>query len=123
MSEAEINALLDAHDSLVKACVVGELPFAEFLSAYGEFPHNFALDRHESSGDELALLTRYRQRIAFHFQVSGVLSGVYSGFADTLGEDNAVGRFSPAIGMMRLKQLAEQYPEFECPPPYFGQAR
>ncbi len=123
MLETELLALLDAHDALVAACAAGELSFSDFLSAYGGFPHNFALDGHESPHDELTLLKRFRQRIAFHFQVAGVLSGVYPGFAGMLGEDNEVGRFAPAVGMMRLKQLAARHPKFECPPPpYFGQA-
>ena len=117
MIESELTSLLDAHDALVKACVDGALSFSEFLTSYGEFPHNFALDGHESTGDELALLKRVRQRIAFHFQVAGVLSGVYSGFAGMLGEDNEVGRFAPAVGMMRLKQLVERHATFEAPGP------
>jgi hypothetical protein len=115
MIDTELDALLGAHDALVKACVDENLPFSDFLSAYGEFPHNYALDGHESTGVELALLKRYRQRIAFHFQVSGALSGVYSGVNRIDEVDNEFGRFAPAVGMMRLKQLVERYPNFEAP--------
>jgi hypothetical protein len=78
MNDAEITALLDAHDALVKVVVAGEIPFVEFLAAYDDFPQAYALDGHEATPEELAVLRRSRKRIAFHLRVSGALSGVCS---------------------------------------------
>ena len=62
MTESELSALLDAHDSLVTAYVDSSLTFSEFVSAYGDFPHNYALDGHSGTADERADLRFFRQR-------------------------------------------------------------
>src|SRR5262245_28086382 len=56
MSEGELVALLDTHDSLVMRCVSGQLSLAEFLQDYGNFPNRYALDGHEASAKELEML-------------------------------------------------------------------
>ena len=115
MTEAEVKALLDAHDGLVTACLDSSLPFAVFASAYDGFPHNYTLDGHEPvTVEERAMLARFRKRVAFHTRVSGILSKVCS------EEDNAdplyvqAGRFVPAVGLMRLRELVARYPGFEA---------
>ena len=40
MAESELTALLYAHDALVKVYGDSDLTLAEFVSAYGDFPHN-----------------------------------------------------------------------------------
>jgi hypothetical protein len=62
MTESALNALLDAHDALVKQCVDSALPFAEFLALYNDFPHLYALDGHEATPDGRAVLQRSRKR-------------------------------------------------------------
>jgi hypothetical protein len=116
MTESELTALLDAHDSLVKSCVDSALPFAEFLALYNDFPHAYALDGHEATPDERAVLQRSHRRIAFHFQVANVLSGLVSE-AD-LGNRpyEEAGRFAPAVGLMRLRALLRQHPDFKAEP-------
>jgi hypothetical protein len=49
MTESELTTLLDAHDALAKAYVDSNLRFAEFDSAYGDFPHNYALHGHSGT--------------------------------------------------------------------------
>jgi len=112
MTEREVNALLDAHDALVKAYLDASLTFAVFVSAYDGFPHNYALDGHEAvNEEERAVLAPFRKRIVFHLRVAGVLSQVCS------DEDNAsplyaeAGRFIPAVGLMRLRELVGRYPD------------
>src|SRR5271163_628574 len=56
MTASELSALLDAHDVLVKAYVDSGLTFAEFVSAYGDFPHNYALDGHTGTAEERVAL-------------------------------------------------------------------
>src|ERR1700723_2336697 len=74
MTESEINALLDAHDALVKAYVDSSLTFSEFVSAYGDFPHNYRLQGHSETAEDLAVLRLFRRRIAFHLRVSALVS-------------------------------------------------
>lgn len=114
MNESEINALFDAHDALVKAYLDANLTFAVFVSAYDGFPHNYALDRHEAVAlDERTKLPPFRKRIAFHLRVAGILSCVCS------DEDNAnplyaeAGRFVPAVGLMRLRELVARHPSYQ----------
>lgn len=70
VTESEINALLDAHDALVRAYVHSTITFSEFVAAYDDFPRNYALDGHSGTALELAVLRLFRKRIAFHLQVS-----------------------------------------------------
>jgi hypothetical protein len=108
--------LLDAHDALIKACVDSVLTFAGFAMAYGRFPHSYSLDGKSSTAAELAVLRLFRRRIAFHGRVSAILSGLHSGDdpVDIPYED--AGRFLPAVGLMRLRELVARYPGFEAEP-------
>jgi nitrate reductase assembly molybdenum cofactor insertion protein NarJ len=92
MTPVEAAALLDAHDTLLQACIVGELSFLEFLAAYGEFPQGYP---------QLASDSALRGRLAFHRQVSGVLAGALT-FDGSLYE----------ACVARLKMLAVRFPEF-----------
>lgn len=114
MTEAEINALLDAHDAVVKAYVDSSLTFSEFVSAYGDFPHNYTLQGHSKTAEERAVLRLFRKRIAFHLRVSALVSGLRS--ADDpvdISYDDA-GRFLPAVLLMRVRELVARYPEFKA---------
>jgi hypothetical protein len=116
MTESEISALLDAHDALVKAYVDSGLSFEEFVSAYGDFPNNYALAGDSGTADERAVLRFFQRRIAFHLRVAGVLSGLRS--ADDpadISHDDA-NRFLPAVGLMRIRELVARYPDFRADP-------
>jgi hypothetical protein len=116
MTESELTALLDVHDALVKSCVDSVLPFAEFLALYNGFPQSYAFDGREATADERALFKRSQRRIAFHFQVAGVLSGVCSepDLANELYQE--AGRFAAAVGLMRLRELVRRHPDFKAEP-------
>jgi hypothetical protein len=116
MTDEELNALLDAHDVLVKSCVDLTIPFEEFLALYDDFPHAYALGGHGATPDQLAMLGRSRKRIAFHFRVAGVLSGMASeaDLPNRLYEEAR--RFAPAVGLMRLRTLIVRYPELKAEP-------
>jgi hypothetical protein len=118
MTESEISALLDAQDALVKAYVDSSLTFSEFVSAYGDFPHNYALDGYSGTTEERAVLRLFRKRIAFHLRVSGVLSGLRS--ADDPADIPYVdaGRFLPAVGLMRIRELVASHPNFMAEPAF-----
>jgi hypothetical protein len=105
---------LDAHDALLRDCGEGRLTFAEFLSAYGSFPHANGLEEDSASTTEREALRLFRKRLEFHRRVAGVISGL--GAAAKLGsvEDSEVGDFLPAVGLMRLRELADRYPQFEA---------
>jgi hypothetical protein len=114
VTESELNGLLDAHDALVKAYVDSSLTFSEFVCAYGDFPHNYALDDHSGTVEERAVLRLFGKRIGFHLRVAGVLSGLRS--ADDPADIPYVdaGRFLPAVGLMRIRELVARYPEYEA---------
>ena len=115
-TESEMSAVIDAHDALVRAYVDSSLAFDEFVSAYGDFPRNYSLERESGTREEWAALRFFRKRIAFHVRVSGVLSGLRS--ADDpadISHDDA-NRFLPAVGLMRIRELVARYPDFEAEP-------
>jgi hypothetical protein len=118
MNEAELAALLDAHDALVSAVVGGELAFAEFLAAYDDFPRSYALDGKGANPVDRDVLRLFRRRIAFHSRVAGVLSGL--GAIDEINSPyGGASAFAPKIGLMRLLPLVARYPEFEADPENF----
>jgi hypothetical protein len=117
MTESEISALLDAHDALVKACVDSVLTYSEFLFAYGDFPNNYALDAQKAPEDARAVLRLFRKRLAFHIRVAGSLSG-FRAEDDSASLYGDPGRFIPAVGLMRLRELAARYPDFKAEPTF-----
>ena|ERR1700690_1795086 len=117
MNESEVNALLAAHDALVKACMDSILSFDAFVLAYNGFPQSYALDGHEvQTPEERGVLAMFRRRIAFHSRVAGVSSGVCSVGDDANPLYGVAGRFLPAVGLMRIRELVARYPEFEAAP-------
>ena len=114
MTASELSALLDAHDVLVKACADSSLTFAEFVSAYGDFPRNYGLDGQSGTAEERVVLQLFGRRVAFHLRVSSVVSGLRAADdpADIPNVDAC--RFLPAVGLMRIRQLVARYPEFKA---------
>jgi hypothetical protein len=116
MTASELNALLDAHDVLVKAYVDSRLTFAEFVSAYGDFPHNYGLEGRTGTAEERVFLQLLGKRVAFHLRVSSVVSGLRAA-DDPADISNAdAGQFLPAVGLMRIRELVARYPEFRAEP-------
>jgi hypothetical protein len=113
-TESEIGALLDAHDALVKAYVDASLGFDEFVSAYGEFPANYALVGGSGAAQDRAELRFFRKRIAFHVRVAGILSGLRSADDPTDISHDDANRFLPAVGLKRIRELVERYPDFKA---------
>jgi hypothetical protein len=60
------------------------------------------------------MLARFRKRVAFHVRISGVLSKVCSEEEDANPLYPEAGRFVPAVGLMRLRELVARYPGFEA---------
>ncbi len=116
MNESEISALLDAHDALVKAYVESSLGFDEFVSAYGDFPHNYALLTDSGTPHDQAVLRFFQRRIAFHVRVSGVLSGLRSADDPSDISHDDANRFLPAVGLLRIRELVIRYPDFRAEP-------
>jgi hypothetical protein len=115
LTDSELNALLDAHDALVAACVEERLTLIEFLAAYNDFPRVYGLDGRDAGADERLGLRRASQRIAFHFRVLEAVSGPTGiGDKDALNAD--IGEFLPRVTLMRLRQLVARYPEFKALP-------
>jgi hypothetical protein len=112
VTEAEIGALLDAHDALVKACVDSRLTFEEFVAAYGDFPGGYAPAEDAGSGEERSVLRRFRQRIAFHRLVSRAIVGARAPL-EVGSSDGDLGRFLMRVGFTRLRELVGRHPQFE----------
>jgi hypothetical protein len=115
LTDSELNALLDAHDALVAACVEERLTLVEFLAAYNDFPRVYGLDGRGAGADERLGLRRASQRIAFHFRVLEVASGP-TGVDDSDPLNAGVGEFLRRATLMRLRQLIARYPDFKALP-------
>jgi hypothetical protein len=113
LTDSELNALLDAHDALVAACVEERLTLVEFLAAYNDFPRVYGLDGRGAGADEHLVLRRCQQRIAFHFRVLEVASGP-TGIDDSDPLNAGVGEFLRRATLMRLRQLITRYPDFKA---------
>jgi hypothetical protein len=116
MTESEVSALFDAHDALVTACLDSILTLSEFILAYGDFPNNYALDPQKAPDDSRAVLRLFRKRLAFHLRVAGFLSALSA--KDSSGQFGDAARFIPTIGLIRLRELAARYPDFEAEPSF-----
>jgi hypothetical protein len=114
LTDTELNALLDAHDALVVACVEERLSLIEFLAAYDDFPRTYGLDGRAASADERLVLRRASQRIAFHFRIFEAVSGPGIGDEDPL--NTGVAEFIGRATLMRLRQLVARYPDRKALP-------
>jgi hypothetical protein len=115
LTDSELNALLDAHDALVAACVEERLTMIEFLAAYNDFPRVYGLDGRDAGAGERSVLRRSQQRIAFHLRVLDVVSAPTVIDPGNVVND-AVGEFLPRVTLLRLRQLVARYPEFKALP-------
>jgi hypothetical protein len=115
LTDTELNALLDAHDALVVACVEERLSLIEFLAAYNDFPRTYGLDGQASGPDERVVLRRASQRIAFHFQVLNVVSGP-TGVEDEDPLNGDMGEFLRRATLVRLRQLVARNPSLKTLP-------
>lgn len=115
LTDSELNALLDAHDALVAACVEERLTMIEFLAAYGDFPRVYGLDGRDADAGERSVLRRSQQRIAFHFRVLDVVSAPTVIDPGNVVNDD-LGEFLPRVTLLRLRQLVARYPQFKALP-------
>ena len=115
LTDTELNALLDAHDALVTACVEERLTLDEFLAAYSDFPRVYGLDGRDAGGDERLVLRRFQRRIAFHFRVLEAVSGP-TRFDDEDALNGSVSEFHRRATLLRLRQLIARYPDLEALP-------
>src|SRR5216683_5152833 len=115
LTDTELNALLDAHDALVTACVEERLTLVEFLAAYNDFPRVYGLDGRAAGADERLILRRSQQRIAFHFRVLEAVSGP-TGIDDGDPLNAGVSEFLRRATLMRLRQLIARYPDLKALP-------
>lgn len=127
LTDSELDALLDAHDALVSACIEERLSLIEFLAAYNDFPRSFGLDERNSEGEERRVLGRSRRRIAFHFRVLETVSGP-APIDDVTAIDHPdsmnsrMSEFLNRATLMRLRQLVARYPEFKTLPDHAPRA-
>jgi hypothetical protein len=109
-SEANLEASLEQHDELVRQCAHGEISWASFCDKYNNYWSYYALDGHESDGEESALLDRHVDRIELHRKIAlDVLGKVCS-------EEDAVkdiyieaGRIGAEAAVERLASLWSEH--------------
>jgi hypothetical protein len=122
MSASEIDALLDAHDVLLSACLDGGLSLQEFVAAYGQFPHGYGLDSAGAAEETHEALPSFRKRIAFHRDVAKLVASMHHGplgdapmdefgGPDALGS-TAGGGFMEKAVILRLRQLVARHAGF-----------
>jgi hypothetical protein len=123
MTTADLDALLDAHDALVRACVAGELPLAEFVLAYGEFPGGQGIDAGSLAREWPALAAALQTRLAFHRQVAALLSGLNAGGDPPVGLTGGAGAFLEKAVSLRLRTLLDRHPDCRGGTPGIGALR
>ncbi len=109
MNAGEIQGLLDAHDTLLAACLENRLALGNFLAAYGDFPDGIGLGT-DAAADTRKILPLFTKRIEFHRQVASVLAGLRRTPENALAEELRV--FLQRGIMQRLQALVSKYPEF-----------
>lgn len=102
----------------MNAYVDSNLTFAEFVSAYGDFPHSYGLDGQTGTAEERVVLQLLGRRVAFHLRVSSVVSGFRSADDPTDIPNADAGQFLPAVALMRIRELVARYPEFRAEPDF-----
>ena len=101
--EVDLMRALDEHDRLVRQVVDGALPMRCFMELYGGFYQSFALDGHEATASERAVLFRYARRIEVHSEISRILGSVCSDEdADKPAYVNA-GRYNAEAALTRMR--------------------
>ena len=107
LSEAELIEVLDRADAMINACAEGLLDFNVFYRDLG-YLHGFhALDGHESDEEELRMLDKHHDRIAWIERVLDEISGVCADQDSTKESYINAGRFGTAEALRRLKVLVE----------------
>lgn len=109
MTEPELLALLDIHDRLLKSCLVGDISIEQFVEHYDKFPESFALDGHESSKADQAMLEKHGDRVRFHYGVLDCLRGLCSEEEAELTKHLEAGRFGRAEAFRRLHAFCRDW--------------
>ncbi|MDR3416493.1 MAG: hypothetical protein P4L83_09935 [Nevskia sp.] len=105
-SEEHLLKTIAEHDALVQQCASGVVSFSEFCEKYNDFYAHYALDGHESDGEERALLQKYEQIIEPHRMIAYEILGKVCSDSDAkLGSYQRAGRFGPAEAVVRLRQV------------------
>lgn len=107
-TESCLLAVLDHGDELIRDCVAGRLPFAEFAERYDSLYWSHALDGHESDPAGLAVLAKFAARIAVHRAVAENVLARLCGDEDAAREDyRKAGRIGSTEAIGRLRRIAE----------------
>jgi hypothetical protein len=109
-SEQDMVQHLDLHDKIVFECINGQLDFWTFCNDYNNFYDYCALDGHESDAEELALLTKYRDRILIHEQIRDeILYKVCKDIDADKPDYIASGRFGSIVALEKLKLIGRRH--------------
>ncbi len=109
-TENEIIDAINEHDSLVRRCSAGEIDFWSFILQYNNFYQHHALDGHESSEEELTILSRLEPRVLPHRLVaSDVLAHVCSDHDAANPSYQAAGRFGSSVAVDKIRAIASTF--------------
>lgn len=107
MEEAELLTAVDAHDTLVRRCALGEMTYAQFEAEYDNSFQRWALDGHESRPAEQAMLLRFAARIVVHRRVwDEVLVCATSEDLARLPQSQHAGFVGPDEAQRRIRSIA-----------------
>lgn len=108
MTRDELAKALSDATSLVLSAANGEIALGDFLEAYGNFYHRYALNGHEADPDA-QLLTELHWAVEFHRKVQEeVLDRAYLNSDLDQASLNRIGRIDLGQVRSRLAALCEQ---------------
>ena len=108
-SEIDLLKQLENHFQIINDFVKGKISYKEFEEKYNSFYYHYALDGHESDGEEKKLLKKYSEKIEFFEKVSSILSGICSDEDSRKEIYIKAGRYSSEVSKNKIKQLVISY--------------
>lgn len=110
MTESELSELLSRLNRAVTRCVCGKTSFEQFVEEYGYPVGEYALDGHEASDEERAVLSAWKAQIAPHIAITEQILNKLCSSEDAAKPVYQVqGRFGPDVAKERLREIAFAY--------------
>ena len=109
-NEEEFLVTINRYDKLARDCAKGEIPFGQFLEQYNSFPEFYALDGHESDGEENEMLHKYDSRVQAHLKLSEKVLSPMCSEEDSVKEQYIqAGRIGRRGAFVRLQEVVRDY--------------
>ncbi len=113
MTRISLLALFRSATMLVIQAVAGRMNLKHFIEAYDNFYYFNALDGHEDSDDERAVMREFEKLIRFHEAVQAIVDTIYWGPEEQREAYLAAGRMLPEDGEKRLRECVAEHAPME----------